>query len=428
MNFFRGRLGLSLADRAGSKHTCFAADLFSPRPPFAEIAGCGAAAQKWQTEVAALMAKKTCPVRWLAIFVDLEGAWLLTVAASEQQVSTMRTALGRVLTPLPAKQRRAVEESLRPLDELDRDRVAAWDTVDDLRPEVRASARGKAHSPEARPPVALNTLNEFMEQYSDSEEEFINVPQTLELRGSAAAEMGSDAVFTRRGHSHTHLACWTLRAQTLATVVVISVGEPPELTYIRCHREGRRHLLLTRRLRQEISPASPATLAQVAELAARMAVEGSLPKPDAKRKSYFLQRCGDALRAVSPQAETVIAKLTVHERHCVKMAMARLLGEGHEQPEGCLNEACADKQTVWVTRELAIFPGEAPVTMSRCSHCGCPKSYNRTWDRTLLDGMMQNREQMIAASAMLQLCPSLAHTRQDTGLAALTGRRETDKR
>ena len=36
MNFFRGRLGVSLADRAGSKHTCFAADLFSTRPPFAE--------------------------------------------------------------------------------------------------------------------------------------------------------------------------------------------------------------------------------------------------------------------------------------------------------------------------------------------------------------------------------------------------------
>jgi len=114
MNFFRGRLGLSLADRAGSKHTCFAADLFSPRPPFAEIAGCGAAAQKWQTEVAALMAKKTCPVRWLAIFVDLEGAWLLAMAASEQQVSTMRTALGRVLTPFPAKQRRAVEKKPPP--------------------------------------------------------------------------------------------------------------------------------------------------------------------------------------------------------------------------------------------------------------------------------------------------------------------------
>ena len=60
------------------------------------------------------MAKKTCPVRWLAIFVDLEGAWLLTVAASEQQVSTMRTALGRVLTPLPAKQRRAVGKTPPP--------------------------------------------------------------------------------------------------------------------------------------------------------------------------------------------------------------------------------------------------------------------------------------------------------------------------
>ena len=35
------------------------------------------------------MVKKTCPVRWLAIFVDLEGAWLLTAAASEQQASSM---------------------------------------------------------------------------------------------------------------------------------------------------------------------------------------------------------------------------------------------------------------------------------------------------------------------------------------------------
>ena len=98
MNFFRGRLGVSLADRAGSKHTCFAADLFSPRPPFAEIAGCGAAAQKWQTEVAALMAKKTCPVRWLAIFVDLEGAWLLTAAAYAPAVAGRADAFPRKLS------------------------------------------------------------------------------------------------------------------------------------------------------------------------------------------------------------------------------------------------------------------------------------------------------------------------------------------
>ena len=98
-----------------------------------------------------------------------------------------------------------------------------------------------------------------------------------------------------------------------------------------------------------------------------------------------MQRCGAALRAVSPQAETVVAKLTVHERHCVKMVMARLLGEGHEQPEGCLNEACADKPTVWITRDLTI-PGEVPMVMSRCSRCHMPKSYGRTWDSMALFG------------------------------------------
>ena len=33
----------------------------------------------------------------------------------------MRSALGRVLSPLPEEQQRAVEKTMRPLDELDRD-------------------------------------------------------------------------------------------------------------------------------------------------------------------------------------------------------------------------------------------------------------------------------------------------------------------
>lgn len=429
MSFFRGRLGFSLADRASSKHTCFAADLLSPRPPFAEIAACRADAQKWQTEVAALMASKKCPVRWLAIFVDLEGAWLLTVATSEQQVSSMRAALVRVLTPLPAQQRHAVEESLRPLDELHRDRAAAWKTVDDLRPKEHTSARDHAHAPTTRPPEATQpapTVNEFLEQChsdSESEEEVLSMPQTIVLHGAAATELNINAIIDRRGHSDTALARWIFRAQNWATVVVISVGERPELTYIRCHREERRHLLLTRRMRQS---ASCDTLAQVVELAAQMAMEGSLPKPTTKRRSEFLQRCVDALREVSPRAETEVTKLSACERHRVKTALARLLGEG--QPEGCLNEACTDEQTVWVTREVATFPGEAPISMSTCSRCGCPKSYNRTWDKTIFDGRLteakRNWGQLAAAGAMLRLCPSLAHTQQDAGLALTASTRK----
>ena len=101
----------------------------------------------------------------------------------------------------------------------------------------------------------------------------------------------------------------------------------------------------------------------------------------------MLQRCVDSLRDVSPRAETVVAKLSACERHHVKMALARLSGEGHEQPEGCLNEACADKQTVWITREYR-FPGEPPLVISRCSRCDLPKAHGRTWNGTLWDCSM----------------------------------------
>ena len=120
-----------------------------------------------------------------------------------------------------------------------------------------------------------------------------------------------------------------------------------------------------------------------------------------------MQRCVDSLRDVSPRAETVVAKLSACERHHVKMALARLSGEGHEQPEGCLNEACTDKQTVWITRDLTI-PGEVPMVMSRCSRCHMPKSYGRTWDSVGLvwkTNWQRKRkaDEMLATDRMLQL-------------------------
>ena len=69
------------------------------------------------------------------------------------------------------KQREAIEDSLRPLDELDAERIATWKTVGDLKPKVRVRPQNSAVDVmfEGRAP----TLAEYMEQadWSDEEED-----------------------------------------------------------------------------------------------------------------------------------------------------------------------------------------------------------------------------------------------------------------
>ena len=143
---------------------------------------------------------------------------------------------------------------------------------------------------------------------------------------------------------------WVARAAAYATVVLASTGPTPELTYIRCHREQRRHLLLTRWLREE----NGELLVDAARIAAQMAKDGSLPAPGGRRTSEFMRRCAEAVRVVNPTAETDATKLPREEQEAVR----RALGNEKEPYQGCLSEECLEaesanaEETVWETTEL----------------------------------------------------------------------------
>ena len=135
MDFLREPVSVSLAELARGKHVCFAADLFRCRPPFDEISAWQQRAKEFRDGVTQLMARKACPLSWLAFFIDTEGALMLAAAKDKLQVNNMRSALGKTLTPLPREQQQSVADSLRPLDEVDRDRIGAWRTLASVRPK-----------------------------------------------------------------------------------------------------------------------------------------------------------------------------------------------------------------------------------------------------------------------------------------------------
>ena len=137
MDFLRQPLDVSLSEHSGSKHACFAGDMFLHRPPFEEILNFKEWAVKLQEDITKHMGRKVCPVDWLSLYIDCEGAWMLATPKSEQSLNNMRQALSTILVALPKEQRRAVEDSLRPLEELDAERLATWKNAKHLRPKVQ---------------------------------------------------------------------------------------------------------------------------------------------------------------------------------------------------------------------------------------------------------------------------------------------------
>ena len=342
---------------------------------------------------------------------------MLATSKSEQSVNNMRQALSTILVALPKDQRRTVEDSLRPLDKLDADRFARWKNVEDLRPKVRprqckpdllgtknltrnnltAPRPGDDAQLSIEPPKRAPTLAEFLEQNDWTEEEEseeeggggdATSPQALTLNGSATVDWEAAlAVWTDPAQSMssrsigTPWTTWVVRAQTQATIVIASAGIAPKLTYIRCHREGRRRQLLVQKLREEYAAPS---MPQAVQMAAQLARNGALPGHGGPRgrKSEFLRRCVDAVKAIKPSAETDITRLP----EAGQAAIRRALGQEEVPYDGCLAESCLDEETTWDTRDFSM-PGQKPMHLSRCSRCGHAQCFGRRFHSSM--GLMQ---------------------------------------
>ncbi len=326
MEFTRHLPTLSLVEDTGHEHMCFGADLFEGRPSFKMIQAFEDWAKQQQESLEQLQERKVCPVKWLGLYVDQEGAWMLACRKSGQTLDNTRQCLKTLLRALPAELQGAISKSLRPLDELDRCRIARWQTVNDLRGD-------------------------------DSDEDGEAEETTLALRQAGQIELGTEG---------GALVAWAARAQAFATICLASTGGLPELTYIRCSdKKQRRHLLLVANLREE----KAAILADAVRIAAAMARNGSLPAPGRQRNCEFLRRCVEALKVVNPKAEMDATKLPREEQEAVR----RALGGEVEPYKGCLSEACLSEETVWETHDL----GDG-LQLSRRARCRMPKAMGRT--------------------------------------------------
>ena len=137
MDYLREQPTVSLAD-AGAMDN-FIADIFQPRPAVDDIARFSEA---WSTQAAekmqTVMKRKNRAVTWVQLVIDQHGLLAFLRVANPLHLGNVKLAAKVLFKCLPApftnEQRCAVQKSLRPLDEVDRDRISAWQTVDSLRP------------------------------------------------------------------------------------------------------------------------------------------------------------------------------------------------------------------------------------------------------------------------------------------------------
>jgi len=172
MEFLSQVPALALSEEGGKQST-FCADVFQPRPPFEEIQNCASWSVSAQAQMEEALKRKTCRVSWAAIFVDESGMFAVFQFKHRLSLGDAKKGAEAILQALPEAQRRAIELGLRPLDELDSERIRAWKTVSTVRPEEDEESSSESEeetqtsfvppaSRQPAPPAAPKTAAELL--------------------------------------------------------------------------------------------------------------------------------------------------------------------------------------------------------------------------------------------------------------------------
>jgi hypothetical protein len=140
--FLREQPVVSLVE-SGHHTRTFIAYIFSPRPAFDQIKlwseawGSDAVEKTW-----AAVQRKKCAVSWIQFVVDQQGALVVMGFEHTLILGDAKRAAGVLLRCIPDEATRvATVNNLRPMDEVDADRIQAWQTVASLRPVGKKRAR-----------------------------------------------------------------------------------------------------------------------------------------------------------------------------------------------------------------------------------------------------------------------------------------------
>ena len=373
----------------------FIMDVFQPRPSCNEMVRFQAWGSDASKKMHEAMTRKNCAVGWVQLVMDQHGFLAILRFKHPVILASAKTAANVILKCLPDGQRSSVHQGLRPFDEVDRDRIMAWATVESLRPKRqrqeeedeeeeakvffkrrRTEDAGDAHSAEQPKKKTAAELLAELASDSESEAEAIEQPRLMLTESPHAAAPSPSTLALL--DSFDPASVWEHRAKQEATVHVASTGErPATLSYIRCHREARRVQLLVEHLRKEYEKVGLLTVVRVA---AQLAEDGSLPGHDGPRarKTEFIRRCEEALVLCAPEAERTTPSCEIRRRitHII---------DGTDAPRWdekmCM--ACGDKNPGWTTSPTIGLRGESPGEISRCKKCQAFYSYGRTWSTLL---------------------------------------------
>ena len=390
MEYLREQPVVSLADTFQSQ--TFIADIFQQRPAFEEIARfSGAWSSQAAEKIQAAMTRKNCAVTWVQLIIDQQGLLVILRYEHPLILGDAKKAASVILKCLQKEQRLAVEKGLRPFDEVDRNRILSWQTLESLRPasQTRECPPEQDKSDDAsidHTRMAESILAELLAEESDVSDSEVVPPRAIPAMltdGSSAKRFHDDTlksqVQTLAVPSNLDpAAVWEYRAKCEAVIVVVEVGECPEqLTYIRCHRETRRQLLLQSKVKDEYERPC---MTDVVRVAMQLVKDGSMPGAgEHGRKSEFIKRCATALQALDPSKETDLSKLSADDQALIRRALG---GDTSTPYDGCLTEDCLDKETSWITEPFIgtsnrTSPGEPFMQMSRCARCNFPKVFGR---------------------------------------------------
>jgi len=180
MEFLTKALEITLVED-GTRYTSFAGDLRQEHPGFEHILGCRAWARKLQDGFEIAMNKTKAPLAYIGIFIDRKGAFVTATFTKRVQTGDAKKHVMTALAKLPEPQRQLVENTLRPFDELDKERVEDMVTIYACRPQGLTASR-EPPRPHAGPVAEPQSLAEFFAEFSsESEAEQGDEAQELEL-------------------------------------------------------------------------------------------------------------------------------------------------------------------------------------------------------------------------------------------------------
>ena len=149
MAFLKFRPLVNLVDGDGpSKYACFTADLHTVPIPRADVNYNKAFFNDIEKYTGAYMLRATCRLDFVCLVADERGLMLLVHHSTKDNLYNVRRMLLNIFSNIPEEQKKLLQQTCRPMDQIDAERVQEWVDLESLRPIPPKPWKPKAYNME----------------------------------------------------------------------------------------------------------------------------------------------------------------------------------------------------------------------------------------------------------------------------------------